>query len=168
MCAMQTPPAEIAHFRDFFDNQSETVKRAYYSLGNYMAANNVLKCTEPVIMDRFWHSTAAYAIGRTTDEEKSKNVNLDWPHDLLKPNLVLFLLVSEEERVRRHATRLLQTNTPEEQSIAKDQSFRERIVDVYRRIKGPPFCEINADASMEEVENRLFEKIETTFPALRP
>ncbi|KAJ6633819.1 UMP-CMP kinase 2, mitochondrial [Pseudolycoriella hygida] len=167
MRAMQTPPAEISDFRDFFDGQSESVKRAYYSLGNYLAVNNVLKCAEPVIMVRFWHSTAAYALGYTTDEEKLKNVNLDWPHDLLQPNLVLLLFVSEEERVRRHATRLLRTNTPEEQSLAKNQIFRDRIIDVYRRIKGPRFCEINADASMEEIENRIFEMLELNFPALR-
>lgn len=52
MRALQTPPRSISHFRDFFDNQSETVRRAFYSLGNYLAANEVSKCTEPVIMDR--------------------------------------------------------------------------------------------------------------------
>lgn len=55
-----------------------------------------------------------------------KNINLDWPHDLLRPNLVLFLFVSEEERVRRHGTRLLQTNTPEEQTLTKDKTFRDK------------------------------------------
>lgn len=53
MCAMQTPPEIISNFREFFDNQSESVRRAFYSLGNYLAANNVLKSTEPVIMDRY-------------------------------------------------------------------------------------------------------------------
>lgn len=62
MRAMQTPPAEIAQFRDFFDNQPESVKRAYYSLGNYMAAGNVLKCTEPVIMDRYGNNIAIVII----------------------------------------------------------------------------------------------------------
>lgn len=75
---------------------------------------------------RFWHSTAAYALGKTKDEEIMKNINLDWPHDLLKPNLVLFLFVSEAERVRRHGTRLLQTNTPEEQTLTKDKAFRDK------------------------------------------
>ncbi len=52
MRAMQTPPGKISEFRDFFDRQSESVRRAFYSLGNYLAAESVLKCTEPVIMDR--------------------------------------------------------------------------------------------------------------------
>lgn len=52
MCAMQTPPGVISNFREFFDSQSESVRRAFYSLGNYLAANHVLKCTDPVIMDR--------------------------------------------------------------------------------------------------------------------
>lgn len=53
MCPMQTPPpGSISDFREFFDNQSEPVRRAFYSLGNYFAANNVIKCTKSVIMDR--------------------------------------------------------------------------------------------------------------------
>lgn len=41
------------------------------------------------------------------------------------------------------------------------------IVDIYRRIEGPQFLEINADESMAEVESRVFEKLEMFFPALR-
>lgn len=52
MSALQTPPKRISHFREFFDNQPESIRRAFYSLGNYLAARNVMKCTEPVIMDR--------------------------------------------------------------------------------------------------------------------
>lgn len=79
----------------------------------------------------------------------------------------------------------MQTNTLEEQSLAKDQAFRDKydyrqmnvvefhtiyfsysIVDIYRRINGPRFVEINADVSMADVESRVFEVLEKTFPAL--
>lgn len=43
----------------------------------------------------------------------------------------------------------------------------DSIVDIYRRIHGPQFFEINADVSMAEVESRICEKLELTFPALR-
>ncbi|CAG7725937.1 unnamed protein product [Allacma fusca] len=169
MRAMQTPPGAILEFRSFFDSQPEPIRRAFYSLGNYLAAESVLRCTEPVVMDRFWHSTAAYGIGN--DIKRNANTDLgelklDWPGDLLQPNMVLFLFVSETERLRRHSSRLLQTNTPEEQSLAKDQAFRENIVSVYRSIKGPKFVEIDADASKEEVQNRIFKVVEAAFPAL--
>lgn len=38
---------------------------------------------------------------------------------------------------------------------------------IYRRIEGPQFLEINADVSMEEVERRICDELEMTFPALR-
>lgn len=41
------------------------------------------------------------------------------------------------------------------------------IVDIYRRIQGPQFFEINADESLAEVEGRIFEHLELTFPTLR-
>lgn len=168
--AMQTPPAVMLEFRKFFDSQPEPIRRAFYSLGNYLAAENVLRCSEPVIMDRFWHSTAAYGIGNdmkmNMENANVSSLKLDWPSDLLQPNMVLFLFVSEAERIRRHSTRVQQTNTVEEQSLAKDKTFRENIVDIYRRIKGPQFVEIDADASMEEVQGRVFKTVEAAFPVL--
>ena len=77
---------------------------------------------------RFWHSTAAYAVANDMKiMGTSFQVNsLKWPTDLLQPNLVIFLTVSEAERVRRHSTRLELTNTEEEQALAKDEVFREK------------------------------------------
>lgn len=83
---------------------------------------------------RFWHSTAAYAVATLTKNTNSgdgasSNVlseDLYWPSDLLKPNLVIFLTVSEKERLRRHRTRKDFTNTVEEQTLAADAEFRQR------------------------------------------
>ena len=52
MIPMQTPPRVFEKIRDFFNDQSEPVKRAFYSLGNYYAAEDVLGTSKPVIMDR--------------------------------------------------------------------------------------------------------------------
>ena len=50
-----TPPAQITHLRAYFDRFPEIVRRAYYSLGNYIVAMEIMKeCQErPVIMDRY-------------------------------------------------------------------------------------------------------------------
>lgn len=48
-----------------------------------------------------------------------------WPDDLLKPDLVIFLQVSEQERMRRHMNRKDFTNTQEEQTLAKNEAFRQ-------------------------------------------
>lgn len=39
-------------------------------------------------------------------------------------------------------------------------------MDIYRRIEGPQFFEINADGPLAEVESRVVEKIEILFPTL--
>jgi UMP-CMP kinase 2 len=77
---------------------------------------------------RFWHSTAAYAMAHQikTLGEQPKPEDFVWPEDLLKPDLVIFLTVSEQERIRRHSLRQDFTNTAEEQTLAENESFRKR------------------------------------------
>ena len=50
-----------------------------------------------------------------------------WPSDLLKPTLVLFLTVSEDVRKQRLSGRGI-GSTFEEKSLDKDQLFRKRFV----------------------------------------
>lgn len=57
MLLLDTPPQYIrtingTNIRQFFDTQSETVRRAYYGLGNYLASQAVLESNQPVVMDR--------------------------------------------------------------------------------------------------------------------
>ena len=49
-----TPPPQLTHLRPVFDAYPEIVRRAYYSLGNYIVAEEIVReCqTKPVIMDR--------------------------------------------------------------------------------------------------------------------
>lgn len=50
-----TSPIEVIRpFRNFFDKQPEIVRRAYYSLGNYLAAELLARECErcPVVLDR--------------------------------------------------------------------------------------------------------------------
>jgi UMP-CMP kinase 2 len=54
-CRYYTPPPEIQHLRKHFDDLPEIVRRAYYSVGNYIVAIAILKTCQkqPVIMDRY-------------------------------------------------------------------------------------------------------------------
>lgn len=61
---------------------------------------------------RYWHSTAAYAIGQAIydypNQYKLPAANEEiyyWPKDLLKPNSIIFLNVSEEVRKKRQSRR---------------------------------------------------------------
>jgi hypothetical protein len=50
-----TPPERIKFLKDFFDEQRECVRRAYYSVGNYLMAQeiaNTNKGLKGIILDR--------------------------------------------------------------------------------------------------------------------
>jgi len=75
---------------------------------------------------RFWHSTSAYGIAEECAEiPASGHTVYRWPDDLLKPSLVIFLNVSEDQRCKRIVGRQLQI-TSEETQLAEDAQKRER------------------------------------------
>ena len=49
-----TPPEEILEYRDIMVKQCQPVCRAFYSLGNYLIAENIKESllTCPVVLDR--------------------------------------------------------------------------------------------------------------------
>lgn len=128
----KTPPDSIGHLRQLFDEHKE-LRTAYYSLGNYIAAIEVqelLKIT-PVVMDRFWHSTAAYAIAQAVQDYPDKyKIPLPgdnifcWPEDLLKPDIVIFLDVSEAVRKERQSRR--RNVTMQEGLLNNFEEFRKK------------------------------------------
>ena len=50
-----TPPGCISHLRPVFDDHPPLVRRAYYSLGNYLAAEEIVEATKrgPCCLDRW-------------------------------------------------------------------------------------------------------------------
>jgi len=164
-----TPPKEFSELRSFFDSKPEGIRRAFYSLGNYMAAQYVRSTNSIIIMDRFWHSTAAYAFAnhiKSGGEASSfSDDDLKWPSDLFKPNLVIFLDLSEQARLSRHSNRKEFTNTPEEQALAADAEFRKNIKESFRRIAGVPFVELNVDGSPKDCQKAITDCVLERFPA---
>ncbi|KDR18976.1 UMP-CMP kinase 2, mitochondrial-like [Zootermopsis nevadensis] len=163
---MLTPPTCLHLLRSYFDDQPVGLRRAYYGLGNYIAAREVERLVQscPVVMDRFWHSTAAWAIA---DEVRDKSLWLppasdpiyNWPEDLTKPNIVLFLGLDETVRTARHKGRNT-TDTDEEQQLAKDGLFRETIIEAYKRIAGVHLVEIDASNYPNKVMKEIQEAIQ--------
>ncbi|KAK3591148.1 hypothetical protein CHS0354_040216 [Potamilus streckersoni] len=156
-----TPPPLVQHLRQFFDTLPEIVRRAYYSVGNYLVAMEIAKeCqTRPVIMDRYWHSTAAYGIANessTADLPELGHMVYNWPKDLLRPSVVLFLSVTEEVRRQRLSGRGEET-TFEEKHLDRDKLFRQRLCEAYRRMVDPSCIEINACGSVESVVEAALE-----------
>lgn len=97
-----------------------------------------------------------------------------WPHDLLKPDKVFFLHVSEEERLKRLSRRT--TATDEEDQLKEDLKFRQtyvvlssgvgssellecffRIVQAYRNMIDPGVVVINSDGTKEECVEKVLQ-----------
>ncbi|XP_051723624.1 UMP-CMP kinase 2, mitochondrial [Ctenopharyngodon idella] len=154
---LKSPPQCLAPFRQRFDSEPPLIRRAFYALGNYITAAHIGKesLRAPVIVDRYWHSTAAYAIatavsGRVENLPRPGSELYQWPEDLLQPNLVLLLTVNPEERLRRLRDRG-QDKTVEEAELEINQFFRLKVEEAYKRIQNPACIIVDASPSPQEV-----------------
>ncbi|XP_050388609.1 UMP-CMP kinase 2, mitochondrial isoform X2 [Patella vulgata] len=159
-----TPPPIIGHLRKHFTSLPEIIARAYYQVGNCIVARQILEeCqSKAVIMDRYWHSTAAYGIANETsltDMPPAGHCTYNWPPSLLKPNIVLFLSVTEETRQKRMTNRHGEM-TFEEKVLDSDIVFRKRLYEAYKRFVDPACLEIDANGSVDSV-------VEKTLIALK-
>ncbi|NXW64310.1 CMPK2 kinase, partial [Eurystomus gularis] len=162
---LRSPPACISQWRTVFDDEPTPIKRAFYAAGNYILASEIAKASTqaPVIIDRYWHSTAAYTIatevnGKVQNLPPADDEVYQWPEDLLKPDLVLLLTVNPEERVRRLQCRGLE-KTKEEAELEANSLFRQRVEESYRRMVNPACQEVNASPSKEEVLETVLQMI---------
>ncbi|ROL51860.1 UMP-CMP kinase 2, mitochondrial [Anabarilius grahami] len=159
---LKSPPQCLAPFRQRFDSEPPLIRRAFYALGNYITAAHIGKesLKAPVIVDRYWHSTAAYAIatavgGRVENLPRPGSELYQWPEDLLQPNLVLLLTVNPEERLRRLRDRG-QDKTVEEAELEINQFFRLKVEEAYKRIQNPACIIVDASPSPQEVLQQSF------------
>ncbi|KAF7704310.1 UMP-CMP kinase 2, mitochondrial [Silurus meridionalis] len=154
---LKSPPQCLGDFRQRFDAEPPLIRRAFYALGNYITAAQIAResAHAPVITDRYWHSTAAYAIATAVSgrEENLPAVGseiYEWPSDLLRPSLVLLLSVNPEERQRRLANRGLD-KTEEESQLEINHLFRCKVEEAYKRIQNPACIIVDASPSPDHV-----------------
>jgi thymidylate kinase len=60
-----------------------------------------------------------------------------WPSDLLKPDIVLLLNVSEEIRLERHSRRNAASITSQEKLLKDDIKFRQDVLQAYANMREP-------------------------------
>ncbi|XP_038585651.1 LOW QUALITY PROTEIN: UMP-CMP kinase 2, mitochondrial [Micropterus salmoides] len=154
---LRSPPQCLSPWRACFDQEPPLIRRAFYALGNYITAEQIGQegMKTPVIVDRFWHSTAAYAIatavsGPVCNLPAEGSEVYRWPTDLLQPSLVVLLTLDPEERKRRLRDRG-QGKTEEEQKLDHNHLFRLRVEEAYRRIIGPACVTVDAGPSADQV-----------------
>ncbi|XP_041668831.1 UMP-CMP kinase 2, mitochondrial [Cheilinus undulatus] len=154
---LRSPPQSLSPLRARFDREPPLIRRAFYALGNYITAEKIGQegTKSPVIVDRFWHSTAAYAIatavsGPVSNLPAEGSEVYRWPTDLLQPSLVILLTLDPTERKRRLRDRG-QGETAEEQELDHNQLFRLRVEEAYRRISGPACVTVDASPPADQV-----------------
>ncbi|XP_029316723.1 UMP-CMP kinase 2, mitochondrial [Cottoperca gobio] len=154
---LRSPPHCLSPMRTRFDREPPLIRRAFYALGNYITADQIGQevMKTPVIVDRFWHSTAAYAIatavsGPVCNLPAEGSEVYRWPSDLLQPSLVVSLTLDPEERRRRLRDRG-QGKTEEEQELDHNQLFRLKVEKAYQRISGPACVTVDASPSADQV-----------------
>jgi len=154
---LKSPPACISQWRKIFDDEPTIIRRAFYSLGNYIVASEIAKesTKSPVIVDRYWQSTATYAIatevtGGLQHLPPAHHPIYQWPRDLLKPDLVLLLTVSPEERMHRIERRGME-RTREEAELEANSIFRQKVEVSYQRMENPCCHVVDASPSREKV-----------------
>uniref|UniRef100_A0A8C6RRS6 UMP-CMP kinase 2, mitochondrial n=1 Tax=Nannospalax galili TaxID=1026970 RepID=A0A8C6RRS6_NANGA len=164
---LQSPPSCISQWRKTFDNQPTIIRRAFYSLGNYLVASKIAEesTKSPVIVDRYWHSTATYAIATEVSGglqylPPAHHPVYQWPGDLLKPDLVLLLTMSPEERVQRLQGRGLE-KTKEETELEANSVFRQKVEMTYQRMENPSCLLVDASPSKEVVLETVLQLIQS-------
>uniref|UniRef100_A0A8C5PS55 UMP-CMP kinase 2, mitochondrial n=1 Tax=Leptobrachium leishanense TaxID=445787 RepID=A0A8C5PS55_9ANUR len=156
---LNSPPECISPWRKAFDDEPSLLRRAYYGLGNYIVADQISEAAQssPVIVDRYWHSTAAYSIGTEIggglhNLPAHHHEVYQWPKDLLKPDLVILLTVSDEERMQRMCKRGL-AKTVEEKELESNSLFRQKVEEAYKRMERPGCVVVDASGPKKRVFN---------------
>ncbi|XP_042789682.1 UMP-CMP kinase 2, mitochondrial [Panthera leo] len=166
---LKSPPACISQWRKIFDDEPTIIRRAFYSLGNYIVASEIAKesTKSPVIIDRYWHSTATYAIatevtGGLQYLPPAHHPIYQWPRDLLRPDLVLLLTVSPKKRMQRIEGRGVE-RTREEAELEADGTFRQKVEVSYQRMENPACHVVDASPSREKVLQTVLGIIQNNF-----
>ncbi|XP_039250254.2 UMP-CMP kinase 2, mitochondrial-like [Styela clava] len=161
---LKSPPECICHLRPKFDSHPQLLRRAFYSLGNYAFAAMIEEAANDgiVIADRFWNSTAAYAIATDVGVGGIESLPPEghwvysWPLDLLKPDAVFLLTINDEERRNRLLKRGT-IKTDEELRLERSSPFRLRLEESYNRMENPKMQKIDASGTKDDVLNNCLE-----------
>ncbi|GJQ67383.1 hypothetical protein Trydic_g8267 [Trypoxylus dichotomus] len=164
---LRTPSASLAHLRDFFNDSSLRVP--FYSLGNYIAELEVLQALQqgPVILDRYWHSTAVYWLSQSIQDGLTESLPpksdkiYDWPSDLLKPDMVIVLFTSEEIRHQRISRRGMLTQ--QEELLKSSADFRRNVIKAYENITEPKVEFVDSSGTINSVVGAVDGKIKHLF-----
>jgi len=161
---------------EVFDRADEAAERAYYMVGNYVLADDMIEeCKERkmrlvYIVDRYYSSTCSYTVAKAThiDIDQLDDRIFRWPDDLLKPEAVFILRVNESKRNDRVDKRLKETNL-DSTSIERDESMKvlgSRVMEAFHKIRANNF-DIDANPTEQEVEKSVWSHLMLSLTRLQ-
>jgi dTMP kinase len=131
---LRNPPLELIEVRSVFERRPEHIKRRFFEFGNLVTNEKVvdIRTMRPVVVDRWWFSTRvaqlAHGVFKMDDEAAYTP-----PPEMLVPDVALLLSLDEDERRARIMARG-EPLTEDEERMIVDDSFRERMLEGYRRL----------------------------------
>ncbi|CAG9834417.1 unnamed protein product [Diabrotica balteata] len=142
---------------------------AFNAMSHYITALEVkvfLK-SSPVVMDRFWHSSASYWISYAVQTKPNQykippkgNRIYTWPEDLLKPDQVFLLDVDETIRMKRIFGRSEIKNITDAEVVLHNLTdFRNNILLAYKNMQNPGVIIINSNVSIPEVIDDVYSRV---------
>ncbi|UJR21535.1 hypothetical protein I4U23_024620 [Adineta vaga] len=153
---LSTPPSQLLPFRSYFDAQPESIRRAFYNLGNLVVSYDLKQQQQDTIsiLDRYWPSTIAYQLAKVNE---NTHINISWPNYLVQPALIIYIYVDEKERCRRIAQRSNSIPvTLEEKQLAAQETFRHRLDFIYRNhIPNPHLHVIDGNRPTLDIVNDI-------------
>ncbi|XP_072395405.1 UMP-CMP kinase 2, mitochondrial-like [Diabrotica undecimpunctata] len=178
-----SPSSTVETLKDKFVN-NPLLDNIYHRFAHYITAMEVyiLLKDSPVVLDRYWHSSATYSIARAVYNTNGKYILppkgdkvYNWPDDLLKPDVVLYLEVDEDVREKRLYKRGKQNddtalNAEEREKIEKKfgknekllqrcPEYRNNMILAYKNMANPEVTMLNANLSIDEVLNEAYQKV---------
>ena len=145
-------PLKPGHdLRKRMDKASHARRREYYRMSNFIASEQIMHLLHhaPVVVDRYWTSTASFAA--MDDHPPAWEAIGTYPEGILVPDIIFLLTVDEENRAQRISGRGLRM-TSEEKRLERKEGQRERVLDSLRM-----FDPIEIDTSHRSAEEVLEE-----------
>ena len=152
---LYSPPHQLHSFQFYFDAQPESIRRAYYNLGNMIVSFDLKSQPDTItILDRYWPSTIAYQLAEMNDDNQ---IDISWPNYLVQPTLIVYIYVEEIERCRRVAQQSIAV-TLEEKQLAEQEAFRRRLDFIYRtKIPSGHLHAIHGNQSTSRIANDILD-----------
>lgn len=156
---LSTPGAANEDVRALFRaNAPRKLCSAFHLASNYVGAAQIVGAAAkgPVVVDRWWYSSCAYAT--KPDQPPPLDCELRWPRDLPKCDMAFLLTADDAVRQRRVSLRDGAALGVEEREL-QDAARRSSVLGTYRRFVDPPLIEVDTAPALDDVVAAVVRRI---------